>query len=226
MVDFIVSIFKSIIVGIGLTWVYRILKRGYLKYGRVLVATTVDERGELYNKAVTKLSFLDDEYIQDNNTRIRYVALERYIDEDFVEDEKEIDYVDFLRKLKSDFYREIRFQKSIFDEIPPAFKPIRKRIEKRNKMYQSALDKYKDKVFHIIHDCGEFEYLSEFEWSNLSGAIQLAFINGEPPLSAFFTFCCSARAIRQVDSYRKWLDAGDYVHVTVWEYHRFPYHKC
>lgn len=224
--SFIVSIFKNTIVDIGLTLLYRVLKRGYLKYVRVRVATSVDVRGELYNKAVSKLSFLDDEYEQDNNTRIPYVAFQRYVDEDFVEDEKEIDYVDFLRVIKSDFYREISFQKSIFDVVPPAFKPLRKRIEKRNKMYQSALNEYKDQVFQIIQHCGKFEYLSEVERLNLSGAIQLAFINGEPPLSAFFTFCCSARVVKQVDSYRKRLDAGDYVYVTVWEYSRFRYRKC
>ena len=184
--DFIVSILQSIVAGLGLTCLHRILKRGYVKYGRARVAAFVDARGEQYNKVISKLSVLDDEFEPFNESRIRYVSQSNIVGEEFYEDEREIDYVDYLRRLKADRYQGIIFLQSFFDEKHPAFKPLRKRIEKDNKTYMLALKKYSYQVIYLIHDCERFEYLSKAEWLNLCAIIELAFEVGKPPISAFF----------------------------------------
>lgn len=216
--DLIGSILKSIAVGLGLKWFYRILKQGYQRYGRARVAVLVDERGEKFNRVISKLSILDDEFQPSNPGLIRYVSQSKIVGEEFYEDEREIEYVDFLRKLKADHYQGTKFLGSNFDETPPAFKPLRKRIEKDNERHKLAQKKYRYQVFNLLHDCGRFEYLSKLEWVNLCAASELAFAHGKPPISAYFDFCRSVGVVAQVDSFRRYLGDGDHVRATVWAY--------
>ena len=204
--------------GVGLTWLHRILKRGYLNHGRAFVATLVDERGERCNKVISKLSVLDDEFLPCNESRIRYVSKSNIVGEEFYEDEKAIDYVDFLRRLKADRFQANDFLLSIFEDNPPAYTPFRKRIERDKRRYELALRKYRRQVYNLIHDCQRFEYLSELEWVNLDASIELAFAQGKPPISAFFDFCRSVGVVGHVHCFRRYLGNGEHVRATVWAY--------